>query len=242
MSVNQNPFAVCEYPCLDSRYFSDASLNASTIKACVASLNPLAIVSQKGRVARANPPKASAALVTGSAAHALILEGEKVYAARYAVMPGVDRRTKDGKAEIAAWLLDNSNKTGITEAVDKQVRAMGAAVRSNTDARRLLRNGKAEQGIFWTDRTTHVACKAKLDYVTPEGVVVDLKTCGDATEDGFSRAVANFRYHVQAAFYRRAYREFFGGDLPAFRFIAVEKTAPLEPGRLCAERLRLFYR
>jgi hypothetical protein len=225
-----NPFAVCEYPCTDARYFADASLNASTIKACVASLNPLSVVPAKGRVAQAHPPKASAAMITGSAAHALILEGEKVYAARYAVMPTVDRRTKAGKAEVAAWIFDNANKTGITEDVDAQVRRMAAAVRANTDARRLLRNGNAEQGIFWTDRATHVACKARLDYVTPDGVVVDLKTCQDATEEGFGRAVANFRYHVQAAFYRRAYREFFGGDLPSFMFIAVEKTAPHSVG------------
>ena len=224
--VNANPLAVCEYPCTEARYFADDALNATTIKECVASLHPLTVVPARGRVAKNEPSKATAAMVVGSATHSLALEGEKVYRARYAVMPEVDRRTKAGKAEVAAWLLDHQNAVGITAAQDSQARAMATAVHQNRDAHALLVNGRSEQAIFWTDRETLVECKAKLDHVTECGIVVDLKTCQDGTEAGFSRAVANYGYHIQAAFYRRAYREFCGGELPPFRFVVVESKPP----------------
>ena len=225
-----NPFASMEYPMLAAAYHSDTGLNASTIKACVAALNPLQVVPAKGRAYRNESRQQSAALVIGSAAHALILEGDKVYRDQFAIMPTVDRRTKAGKSEVAAWLLDNANSTGITESQDYLVRSMAAAVRDCKPARELLRGGMAERSFFWTDRETHIDCKARLDYITGDGIVVDLKTCMNATEDGFSSSVAKYRYHVQAAFYRRAFREYYGGDPPPFRFVAVEKTAPHSVG------------
>jgi len=225
-----NPFAVCEHPCPDERYFRDEGLNASTIKATVASLSPLSVVPAKGRAYRNQQRRDTPALVVGRAAHAFILEGEKVYAARFAVMPDVDRRTKAGKSMLAAWLLDNENKTGITVDQDFQVRGMAAAVRRCAAARRLLVNGLAERAIFWSDLGTGLPCKARLDYITEDGTLVDLKTCQDATESGFTRSVALFRYHIQASFYMRAYREFHGGDSPPFRFVAVEKIPPYSVG------------
>jgi exodeoxyribonuclease VIII len=69
-----------------------------------------------------------------------------------------------------------------------------------------------------------------MDWLTPEGVIVDLKTCEDASPVGFARSVAKFRYHVQAAFYQQGLNEHNITGFEKFIFIAVEKSAPFNIG------------
>ncbi len=228
MVTTRNPLADMVYPCCDEKYFADDGLNASTIKACVAATNPLAIVCERGRAARRSN-ETTPAMRLGSATHALALEGERAYKARFAVEPKADRRTKSGKATLAAWLLDHGNAVAITEEQDAAARRMAAAVGNCREASKLLRGGQAETGIFWTDRGTLLPCKAKLDYIAHGDMVVDLKTCADATPAGFRKTIGNFNYHLQAAWYRRAYREA-KGELPRFFFVAVEKNPPHSVG------------
>ena len=58
--------------------------------------------------------------------------------------------------------------------------------------------------------------------------MIDLKTCQDARRDAFSKSVATYRYHVQAAFYLHLLVSL--GEIPAdtssFAFIACEKAPP----------------
>ena len=71
-----------------------------------------------------------------------------------------------------------------------------------------------------------VRCRARFDWLTPEGLVLDLKTTQNASAAAFAKAVATFRYHVQHAWYLDGYHQA-TGDLPlGFIFIAVEKTPP----------------
>ena len=55
--------------------------------------------------------------------------------------------------------------------------------------------------------------------------IADLKSCITASKDGFSKAVANLGYDVQAAFYIDGMKAVTGKSVN-FYFIAVEKTAP----------------
>ena len=59
-----------------------------------------------------------------------------------------------------------------------------------------------------------------------KGVIVDLKTTRDASPDGFAKSVAQYRYHVQAAFYSDGYKAAFGEAPRGFVFIAVETEPP----------------
>ena len=54
----------------------------------------------------------------------------------------------------------------------------------------------------------------------------DLKTCESASPRDFLRSVIQYRYALQAYFYRSAFEGAFGSRLKGFRFIAVEKEAP----------------
>jgi hypothetical protein len=56
--------------------------------------------------------------------------------------------------------------------------------------------------------------------------LVDVKTCCDASIEGFARVIANLSYDVQAAFYIDGIRRVTGLTPKQFIFIAVEKDAP----------------
>ena len=61
-----------------------------------------------------------------------------------------------------------------------------------------------EIAIVWDDPETGLRCKARIDFVSEyDGwtVVGDLKSSINAAPKQWARAVANYGYHRQAAFY-----------------------------------------
>ena len=173
------------------------------------------------------PPKQTEEMQTGSALHAIVLEGEEVFASRYAVAPeGVKRNTKAGKDEWAAFEAANEGKEIIKPEQAESVRAMAAALAAHPAAARLLaRCREREKSIFWEDPATGVSCKGRLDGFDPAGaIVLDLKTARDASPRGFARAAADLGYHGQAAFYLNGLAA--SGLSARFVFAVVEKTPP----------------
>lgn len=93
--------------------------------------------------------------------------------------------------------------------------------------------GVAELSIMATDPATGVPLKIRPDYLVmpcdqfPHGVIVDGKSCQDASRDGFGRAVWNYDYGLQAALYTQvAQRTLATSGRPAFVWLAQEKTRP----------------
>ena len=87
--------------------------------------------------------------------------------------------------------------------------------------------GKAETTHMWTDAGFGLECKCRPDWLTNDGsIVVDLKTTKDASPRGFKQSVANYRYHVQAAWYLHGLEQATGKRPDQFIFICVESTAP----------------
>jgi len=97
--------------------------------------------------------------------------------------------------------------------------------------------GVAEACIYWTEKVlvnneaVLIRCKARLDWMSeptnifPNGIIYDLKTTTDATPQEFSKATYNLGYHIQAAWYQRAFFALYG-KTPPFIFIAAEKKEP----------------
>jgi hypothetical protein len=106
--------------------------------------------------------------------------------------------------------------------------AMGRTVLRHPAAAMLLGlPGKAETTHMWTDASTGLECKCRPDWLTDDGsIVVDLKTTKDASPRGFKQSVANYRYHVQAAWYLHGLEQATGKRPDQFIFICVESTAP----------------
>ena len=168
-----------------------------------------------------NPVKQTAAIFMGSTVHCAVLEPD-CFSARYAVMPeGIDKRTKAGK-ETYQELLD-SGKEIIGEIDNKLCWKIADSVKQHPSASFLLKKGNAEVTVLSV--IDGVETKVRIDWLRPEGILVDLKTCEDASPSAFSKQIANYGYDVQTAFYLDSCRN---ADVKAhtFIFIAVEKSPP----------------
>jgi len=168
-----------------------------------------------------SPQEPTRAMVIGSATHAAILEPE-LFAKQYMLLKDVtDRRSSAYKQAVDQFGADNV-LTG-TEA--DAVTGMQAALQLNESAKqRLDARGWVELACFASDPVTGVLVKCKFDKLTSDFLSVDLKTTQDLRD--FAKSVANYRYHVQAAFYADVFEWATGEQLKGFEFLAVEKDAP----------------
>ena len=166
------------------------------------------------------PREETAAMRLGTLTHLSVFQPE-LYRSRVVVAPIVDRRTKEGKSIWEQFKVENEGKNIVTIDEYQMIREMTTSVRGS-DAGLMITGGAAEVSLFAAQNG--VDCKGRLDYVVGD-VIVDLKTCEDASPAGFARSVANYRYHVQAAHYLALAREL-GMEAKRFVFIAVEKEAP----------------
>ena len=184
-----------------------------------------------------NPPEATPALIFGQALHAAVLTPED-YGRQFAVMPNADRRTKAGREAWDAAAAVAQGRTQIAFDWAEQIAGMVQAVRGNPMAARRL-DGPHETSYFWADTLTGEACKCRTDAETDVGnmhLIVDLKSCQDASTDAFMRDALNYGYDVQAAMYTDGYKAVTGQEA-SFVFIAVEKNQPYAVNILQADTL-----
>jgi hypothetical protein len=97
-------------------------------------------------------------------------------------------------------------------------------VRENKAARFLLKDGQAEQSVYWVDEVTGVLCRVRPDYLSSVACL-DVKSTEDASKEAFERSIWNYGYYISAAFYLDGIKAVMGIDMP-FVFIAWEKFAP----------------
>lgn len=167
--------------------------------------------------------KETAAMRIGSLFHGMVLEGVKV-----AVAPACDKRTKEGKATWEAFCIENAGVEIVTADEGEMLFGMVKSVMAHPAARALLNGpGIAEGSCFWYDERSGELCRCRPDFYRRDlGIVVDLKSTKDASPAGFAKAIANYRYHVQSAFYNDGIEIATGDFVKGFVFIAVESSAP----------------
>jgi PDDEXK-like domain of unknown function (DUF3799) len=170
--------------------------------------------------------EATPAMAAGTLAHCATLEPDKL-ASRYVIKPeSLDMRTKEGKA----WAASVDPLLTIISAEQMQTAQRQAdAIRALPEIGPLFERGHAEVSAFWTDAQTGVACKCRPDFVAPAGdgvLLLDVKTAKDADPAGFARAVWNWGYHLQAAWYMDGYAAASGLPVLGFVFLAVEQDYP----------------
>ena len=162
-------------------------------------------------------------MVIGSALHAAVLEPD-LFASQYMLLRNVtDRRASEYKQAVA---VHGADFVLIGSEAD-YVAGMQETVRSHPYSWRVLSEpGRAELSVITNDPVTGVAVRCRFDWLTDAGKPLDLKTTQDARPEAFSRSVANYRYHVQAAFYSDVWQWETGETLDRFVFLAVEKAMP----------------
>jgi PDDEXK-like domain of unknown function (DUF3799) len=198
-----------------SEYHSDDAIGSSTLKTLVTK-TPAHL---KGAVR-----KESAAFDIGSAFHTLVLEPSKESTI---ICGGDDRRGnkwKEAKAEA-----DFSGNIILTADEYDKVFSMRDSLMKNEDAVRLLTGrAVAEASLFARDKQTDIRCKIRPDLFNYDlNCMVDLKTALTASPEGFSRAIADYGYHIQQAYYQRIWNGYFlDKQSDEFFFIVIEKEPP----------------
>lgn len=125
----------------------------------------------------------------------------------------------------ANFATDNEGRIILSQDDFERLIAMRDAVMNHHAARYLLTlPGKAEQSVYWTDKKTGVLCRCRPDWWANQKIIVDLKTCIDASPEGFAKSIYNWNYHVQDVMYREGC-EAVTGETQSFVFLAVEKDA-----------------
>lgn len=171
-------------------------------------------------------PKAKAstrAMEIGSAIHCAILEPER-YVRDYKVVE-CDARTsslykaacKDRDSSLVLTMAEADNVNGMQEAAYRNMAA--ASLLCDTLAHR-------ELSVYAKDPETGLLVKCRFDLLTKDGIALDLKKTTDARADAFSRAIYNYRYHCQAAFYIDVYKWATGLDIKEWKFLAMEEQSP----------------
>ena len=173
---------------------------------------------------RPEPGDPTPAMKNGTLVHCALFEPAEVER-RYVVKPeGMNFSSADGKAWRDAQTLEIVDADQMAAA-----KAQAAAVRRLPDVAALLADGRPEVSAFWMDDATGELCKCRPDWVSPAGdgvILVDGKTCQDASPEGFGRAVWNLDYYLQAAWYVDGYERASGLKVYGFVFAAVESAWP----------------
>jgi len=165
--------------------------------------------------------KPSQAMIDGIIYHAAILETERFFQ-DYVVCP--PRNTKAGKERAAE--IEREGKTAITAAHAYKAGEIIIRIGDNEIISELLSTGEPEISIFDKDEETGLEIKGRLDWLTGDGVIVDIKTVaeGKASPHNFAKQIANFKYHMQAAHYMQL------AGAERFVFVAVEREWPFSCG------------
>lgn len=183
--------------------------------------------------------KTSPALTFGRALHCAILEPD-VFLRRYAVVEAgapkyptsaqwnAKKSNPESDAAKAWWRTWEANNAGRTRlSLDDYDRAqrMADSARAHPVAAGLVTGGDRETTFRWVDEATGLQCQARADLYASGEFLMDVKTCRDASPEGFSRAVAGYQYDLQAAHYVEGVRAC-GDSIRWFVFLAIESEAP----------------
>jgi hypothetical protein len=170
--------------------------------------------------------KQSKEMKLGEWIHVAVLEPER-WAETFVCAPEIeDRRTKEGKAKWQDFCAAHFGKTVLDAEDYAIVQGAAVSVMKHPLASELLKGGRAEQSMFWTDPDTGTPQKARLDYIQGNDMLIDLKSCEDASFDAFQRSIVNYGRHHQSFHYLDGYHKVTGVFTNLFVHVAVEKKPP----------------
>ena len=161
------------------------------------------------------------AMEEGTAVHTYFLEND-LFKKDYVFKPkAFNGRTKEGKQ----WMEEHGHLNILSSEWEENLIHMNHSFLASPA--KMIHNleGFTELSFFSED-LGGIRAKCRPDWISKDSkIVVDLKTTQDASPKGFQKSIANFGYHIQAAFYLRTLQNL-GFDSHDFIFIAMEKTAP----------------
>ena len=168
----------------------------------------------------------SKALDIGSAFHLATLEPFEYVKEVIGLPKGMTRAKKDAKEIIA----NNPEKIVLIDSEYQMIEKMTEAISNNARASELLNNAvTVEESIFWTDSVTGLECKCRPDCISKKDdklILVDLKSTKSAYKSEFSKAIYNYNYFSQMAWYADGVEQHYQRHVSSIVFIVCEKTEP----------------
>lgn len=122
------------------------------------------------------------------------------------------------------WASSHTDRPILSSKHIGEIFAMRDSIRAHPGAALSLTEGTAGVSMFCEDANTGLQLKGRADWLSGNAIV-DLKTCVDASRNGFSKLIARMGYDLQAAFYLDI-AKVLGLGKEIFIFIAVEKKPP----------------
>lgn len=187
------------------------------------------------------PEKRTPALINGSAIHAYNLEFD-LFFELFAVVPkdapkkptiiqiAADKKSEAATKSIKFWekfYSDNANKTIIDFETFEICRNVKKALRNHPAASKILDGILAEQCVLFEEPNTGAPCKIKPDAINlNREMILDIKSCEDASDAGIVRSVLKYGYADSAAMYLDGFELGTGHSIKNFIFIFVEKQSP----------------
>ncbi len=175
----------------------------------------------------------SRALIVGSAAHALILEGDAAYEERFITRPDSYKTEKgevkkwNGNADYCRmWVREQEGKGLGVLTIDEaeMIGKMALAVEECPELAAILGSpGKAEVVVRVPLPDSPLSLQCRFDWLTDDNKDMDLKTCLDLGR--FKRDARDRRYHRQRAWYKMV-AALGGVELAGSYLGAVEKAEP----------------
>ena len=174
----------------------------------------------------------------GTAIHVLVLEKDD-FDHRYCELPAFelseDNKTDKGKPSKSK--ATGYYKAAVNEFMQQRpgieilsagqmgvVQKAGRVAAQHAVMKQLLDEFDTQTEVILLGEIEGVKCKAKLDLVNLRlNQLFDLKTCSDASKDGFGRQIVKFNYGFQLAFYRELYRQNYDRE-PHVNILAVETS------------------
>lgn len=144
----------------------------------------------------------------------------------YTNKQGGEKKWNGNATECKEWIAEHQDRPIISKSDYDATLEMRQHIFEHPAVREALLTpgGKTGYSMFCEDAETGLQLKSRPDWISGN-VILDLKSCQDASADGFAKTVANFGYAVQAAFYLDMAKVL---DLwmEHFVFIACEKDPP----------------
>lgn len=137
---------------------------------------------------------------------------------------GKEKKWNGNATYCKEWAASHTDRPILSAKHIGEVFAMRDSIRKHPGAALILKEGNAEVSLFCEDSDTGLQLKCRCDWLSGT-TIADLKTCIDASKNGFSKLVARLGYDIQAA-YNLDIANVLGLKKEVFIFIAVEKKPP----------------
>jgi len=186
--------------------------------------------------AKEHPSEPTPAQRLGTAIHSAILEPAD-FRQIMIVKPIFSGYTKKGELTTSenctevqeksqAWHLEHHGKMILKQEELDTIDGILRAISAHKQAARLMSEGHAEESLFWKDPESGIELKTRPDFVREGHIVVDVKSCLDASYYAFQKEIVSRGIHIQAAMQLDGCSAVHGGHFDTHITIAVEKEEP----------------